>query len=76
MTYQLDLIDAAILDAMRHRPEGIVTYVIRNIVTRERGFPQLQISVVRRRLRRMERFGIVQQVPSNYAVQLCWRAVG
>jgi hypothetical protein len=67
--------DAQILAAMAARPEGIMTYVIRNILDREHGYRGLKTADVRRRLMKLERQGIVARVASSYAVQLCWKII-
>ena len=68
-----DLTDDLILKAMRARPSGIMTYVIRNILASEHGMPSLKTSSVLLRLKRMERQGKVSRAPSSYAVQICWK---
>jgi hypothetical protein len=70
---QLDLLDAAIVKAMAARSDGIMTYVVRNILAMEHGYKGLTTSTVLRRLKRMERAGEVERVRSSYAVMLCWR---
>jgi len=67
--------DAQILQAMQARPHGIMTYVIRNFLAMEHGFRDLATSTVLARLKRLERQGKVQRVPSGYAVMLCWACV-
>ena len=64
----LSALDRAILDALRGRRE--VTYVIRNIVSSPR---QMKVAMVRRRLERLERAGLVERTHSIYARQICWR---
>lgn len=73
MSDQLDLLDAAIVAAMAARPSGTMTYVIRNILSMEHGYRTIATPTVLRRLKKMERAGEVERVPSGYAVQLCWR---
>jgi hypothetical protein len=70
---QLDLLDAAIIAAMQSRPAGIMTYVVRNILSMEHGYGPICTSTVLRRLKRMEQAGEVERVPSSYSVMLCWR---
>lgn len=53
------LTDELILRVMAARPEGIMTFVIRNILAREHGLCELRVPVVRRRLERLERQGKV-----------------
>jgi hypothetical protein len=65
-------LDDHILIAMRARPQGIMTYVIRNILAMEHGMHALHTATVLRRLKRMERDGKVRRVRSGYAVHLCW----
>lgn len=71
---ELDLPDAKILEAMKCRTHGVMTYVICNILSLDHGYRGLKTSAVLTRLKRMERAGIVERVRSPYAVQLCWRA--
>lgn len=66
------LTDELILRAMHARPRGIMTYVIRNILSLEHGLTEVTTSAVLRRLKGMERNGQVARVASSYAVQLCW----
>lgn len=68
------LTDELILKAMRARPSGIMTYVIRNILASEHGVSSLNTASVLSRLKRMEKQGKVRRVASSYAVQLCWSA--
>ena len=49
-----ELTDELILRVMRARPSGIMTYVIRNILVHEHGFPRtLTTASIRRRLKRL-----------------------
>lgn len=64
--------DTQILTAMRARPRGIMTYVIRNILATEHGLPGLKTSAVLSRLKRLERERRVRRVPTSYAVMLEW----
>ncbi len=66
------LTDDLILQAMRARPQQIMTYVIRNILAMEHGFTGLKTSEVLRHLKRMERAGRVRRVPTSYAVMIGW----
>lgn len=52
------------------------TYVVRNILAGEHGLTRLKTSTVLSRLKRMERVGRVERVPSSYAVMICWKVVG
>lgn len=55
-----ELTDELILHVMRARPGGIMTYVIRNILRMEHGFPrELATAPIRRRLQRLAREGKV-----------------
>jgi DNA segregation ATPase FtsK/SpoIIIE-like protein len=67
--------DEQILQAMRARPGGIMTYVVRNILDMELGFRAVKTTAVLSRLKRLERAGRVKRVPSGYAVMLCWAIV-
>lgn len=73
-TNALMQLDRNILKAMKARPTGIMTYVIRNILTMEHGYRDLDTAKVLRRLKWMERAGDVERVSSSYATMLCWRA--
>lgn len=65
------LTDELILTAMAARPGGIMTYVIRNILSMEHGI-NVPTSKVRRRLQRLELCCEVRRVASSYATQICW----
>ncbi|MAU44382.1 MAG: hypothetical protein CMP09_06030 [Yangia sp.] len=66
--------DQQILAAVaKHSRHGEMTYVVRNILAMDHGFRGLKTDFVRRRLKAMERAGLVKQVPSqHFATQLCW----
>jgi DNA-binding IclR family transcriptional regulator len=65
-------LDQQILDALRERSRA-ATYVIRNVVADHPGRRGLKTSQVLRRLRVMERWGYVEQAPTDYAVMLSWK---
>jgi hypothetical protein len=67
--------DEHILLAMRARPHGIMTYVIRNILVMEHGYRDLEMSAVLYRLKRLESAGAVCRVQSSYVTMLCWAIV-
>lgn len=46
------------------------TYVIRNVLSSKH--KNLETALVLRQLKRLEKEGKVERVPSNYAVMLCW----
>lgn len=54
--------DTQILTAMRARPSGIMTFVIRNILAHEHGLVGLKTSAVLTRMHRLERTGVVEKV--------------
>jgi hypothetical protein len=63
-----------ILKALRERPGGQATYVIKNILNGGRGgrgdgTPMVSTVQVRRQLEKMERAG---KAPSIYARHICW----
>lgn len=64
--------DEQILAALRKWGNRSMTYVIRN--TLSMGGFAAETPWVLRQLKRMEREGRVQRIPSSYAVQLCWTA--
>lgn len=61
--------DDQIVAAMYGR---LMTYVIANILRREKGFKLLDTAFVLRRLKAMEKNGRVKRMPSSYSRQLCW----
>lgn len=72
----MQLNDELILQALAaYGSQGRATYVVRNILAREHGFTNLKTSSVLSRLKRMEREGKVERVPSSYAVMICWKVV-
>lgn len=62
-------IDDEIISVLRTR--RYMTYVIANILRMENG--AIRTSRVLRRLKAMEKLGLVQRAPSSYAAQLCWQ---
>lgn len=58
--------DGQIIEAIRRWGGEAVTSVVAALL-------RVETSWVRRQLQRMEREGIVERVPSAYAVQICWR---
>lgn len=58
--------DGQIIEAIRRWGGEAVTSVVAVLL-------RVEVSWVRRQLQRMEREGIVERVPSAYAVQICWR---
>lgn len=65
------LTDDLIIATMAARPSGIMTYVIRNILSLEHGV-NVPTAKVRRRLQRLEQRCEVCRVSSSYATQICW----
>lgn len=63
--------DDMILAAVRKGP-ATATYVVRNRIRNNGRGPDLTTAQVLRRLKVLESRGIVQRVPSAYAVMLCW----
>lgn len=61
-----------ILKALAVRPSGVMTYVVGNVLRRERGM-DVTTTAIRCELLRMEAAGLVERAPSNYARQICWR---
>lgn len=78
---ELSQFDAAVLKAIKSQ-DSLPTYVIRNMMSWpsdhwEVGFwPNLQTSTVLRACRRLEKRGLIEEAPTNYAVMKCWREVG
>ena len=72
---QFDL-ETEILDVLRNRDKEM-TYVIANRLRMDhkKHNGTLATGHVLRRLKSLERRGLVTRVPSNYARQLCWAAV-
>lgn len=72
--------DGEILAVVRRYQNGIVTYVVRNILaskpcgseTHANLYPQLDTAFVRRRLIALEKSGQVKRVPSGYANMIKW----
>lgn len=65
-------LDAAVLAALAERYDA-VTYVIRNIAAERPGWRDLTTARILTACRRLARAGMIEQVPSIYAVMLCWR---
>lgn len=65
-------LDNAVLAALTKRQDSM-TYVIRNIAAERPGWRDLTTSRVLTACRRLARAGLIEQVPSPYAVMLCWR---
>jgi hypothetical protein len=63
--------DDDILAVISERGGPSMTYVIRNWL-RSKGF-RVETPWVLRQMKRLERAGRVQRVPTSYAVQICWR---
>lgn len=61
--------DQEILDLLADRPNGMMTYVIRNWLDHH---DKLTTAAVLRQLKAMEKAGKVCRKPSPYAVQICW----
>lgn len=61
------LTDAMVVEAIRRFGSRAMTYVIANILDRK-----WSTATIRRHLMDMERRGLVERVPSAYAVQICW----
>lgn len=78
--------DAEILAIIPPTGAGVMTYVARNILAmaprkewgaiHKRAYRKLDTAFVRRRLIALEKAGKVRRVPSCYATQICWSAVG
>jgi len=68
--------DRAVLKVLRERRDEM-TYVIRNRLSASRwisGLPQsIKTSAVLRACRRLQSLGYVEETPSNYMVQKCWK---
>lgn len=68
-----DISDEQILSVLRERKGGVMTYVIRNVLSP--GRPHLGTTQIRRALQRMEKAGLVRRVSSVYAAQICWSLI-
>jgi hypothetical protein len=72
--------DAEILAIVRRYANGVMTYVVRNILaskpwvgdTHSQVYQGLRTDFIRRRLIALEKAGKVKRVRSGYAVMLCW----
>lgn len=69
----MQLNDELILQALAKYSGGRATYVVRNILDMDHGFKNLKTASVLSRLKRMEREGKVERVPSIYAIMICWK---
>lgn len=68
-------LDRAVLAALVRRPPSM-TYVICNCLTRDRSgrdWRGLATKQVLAACRRLERRGHVEEAPTSYAIQKCWR---
>jgi hypothetical protein len=65
--------DETILKSLSDHGGRAMTYVVANRI-RSRGF-NVRTDWTLRQLKRLEKEGRVKQVPSSYAVQICWRVV-
>lgn len=65
-------LDAAVLAALADRHDAM-TYVIRNIAAERPGWRDLTTARILSACRRLAKAGLIEQVPSIYAVMLCWR---
>lgn len=63
--------DDQIVEALQTWGSSKMTYVVANVLRSMKLYGET--AWVRRQLQRMEREGIVERVPSAYAVQICWR---
>ena len=69
-----DLTDEEVIDAM-HGASRRMTYVVANILrmTHKHHNGTLGMAKVLRRLKALEKRGVVERARSDYAVQICWR---
>ena len=69
-----DLTDEEVIDAM-HGASRRTTYVVANILrmTHKHHNGTLGTAKVLRRLKALEKRGVVERARSDYAVQICWR---
>ena len=65
--------DDEILAAVKRWGNGSMTYVVRNVLWSQ-GFRK-ETPWVLRQLKRLEKRGLVERVPSPYAVQIKWAVV-
>ncbi|MCP4564022.1 MAG: hypothetical protein GY873_30320 [Bosea sp.] len=65
-------LDAAVLAALADRHDAM-TYVIRNIASERPGWRDLTTARILTACRRLARADLIEEVPSIYAVMLCWR---
>ena len=70
----VELTDEEVIEAMKGAGRRM-TYVVANILrmTHKHHNGTLGTDKVLRRLKALEKRGVVQRVRSDYAVQLCWR---
>lgn len=62
--------DEDILKTLHDRPNGQMTYVMRNCLSSR--FKGLKVDWLRRQLQRLEKEGRVRRAPTHYARQICW----
>ena len=69
-----ELTDEEVIDAMQGASQRM-TYVVANILrmTHKHHIGTLGTAKVLRRLKALEKRGVVERVRSDYAVQICWR---
>ena len=69
-----DLTDEELIDAMKGA-DRLMTYVVANTLRmkHEHHNGTLGTAKVLRRLKALEKRGVVERVRSHYAVQICWR---
>lgn len=68
-------LDRAVLAALARRHDSM-TYVIRNCLTMDRtgrDWRGLETKQVLAACRRLQRLGYVEEAPTSYAIQKCWR---
>lgn len=68
-TMRHEISDDELLAAVATR-NSVMTYVVRNILSTNRAY--LGTPQILRQLKRLEREGKVERVPSSYTRQLCW----
>ncbi len=64
----------AILGVLRQHGQ-MATYVVKNRLNSTRAPERISTGQVLRRLKSLERLGLVERVPTSYAVMITWRAV-
>lgn len=70
-----ELADREMLDVMRGHGSGLMTYVVANMLRMKHKHHNgtLDTPRVLRRLKALEKRGVVERVRSVYARQICWR---